>query len=81
MRELYEKIFWLNVLRNAGSTFSGMMAQSKTERWLNLAGLSAQKHPDYSVRIASEKASNFNASSDFSLPSFWFSANYTTNSQ
>ena len=48
MGELYEKIFWLNLFRNGGSTSAGTVAQSKTERWLNLAGLGAQKHPEYS---------------------------------
>jgi hypothetical protein len=52
MGELYEKIFWLNMSRNGGSSSTGKVAQPKTERWLNLAGLSAQKHPEYSTFYA-----------------------------
>ena len=48
MGELYEKIFWLNMFRNGGSFSAGTVAQPKTEWWLNLAGLSAQKDPEYS---------------------------------
>ena len=49
MGELYEYIFWLNMLRNGGSFSSGMVAQPITERWLNLSGLGAQKGPEYSL--------------------------------
>ena len=48
MGELYEKIFWLNMFRNGGSYSAGTVAQPKTEWWLNLAGLSVQKGPEYS---------------------------------
>ena len=50
MGELYEKIFWLNMFRNGGSFSAGTVAQPKTEWWLNLAGLSAQKDPEYSAK-------------------------------
>jgi len=48
MGKLYEEIFWLNRRRNGGSTSAGMVAQSKTEWWLNLSGLGAQRTPEYS---------------------------------
>ena len=50
MGELYEKIFWLNMFRNGGSYSAGTVAQPKTEWWLNLAGLSVQKGPEYSIK-------------------------------
>ena len=48
MGKLYEEILWLNRRRNGGSTSAGMVAQSKTEWWLNLSGLGAQRTPEYS---------------------------------
>ena len=51
MGKLYEEIFWLNRRRNGGSTSAGMVAQSKTEWWLNLSGLGAQRTPEYSSSL------------------------------
>ena len=49
--EIIREIFWLNRRRNGGSTSAGMVAQSKTEWWLNLSGLGAQRTPEYSIDI------------------------------